>query len=82
MAISLGLSPSGQPALTLVEGGAFVANLGTRAGNGFLQLADKGSVIRVEAGTEKNGDGAVKVYGPMGKCGVALAGISCMIVAR
>lgn len=80
--IAMGISPSGQPALTLGEGGKIVANLGTKNGNGYFALADKGGVLRLEAGTEQNGDGAVKVYGPTGKCGVALAGISCMIVAR
>lgn len=80
--IALGISPSGQPALTLGEAGKIVANLGTKNGNGYLALADSGGILRLEAGTEQNGDGAVKVYGPTGKCGVALAGISCMIVAR
>jgi len=51
-------------------------------GRGNLQLADEASTLRVEAGTEQNGDGAVKVFGPSGKCGVALANIPCMIVAR
>jgi hypothetical protein len=59
-----------------------IIGLGNKGGNGFFVLADKESVARVEAGTETNGDGAVKVFGPTGKCGVALAGISCMIVAR
>lgn len=80
--IAMGISPTGQPALTLGEAGKIVANLGTKNGNGDLALADKGGVLRLEAGTEQNGDGAVKVYGPTGKCGVAIAGISCMIVAR
>jgi hypothetical protein len=59
-----------------------LVKLGETGGNGSLMLADAQSTSRVEAGTEKNGDGAVKVYGPTGKCGVALAGIPCMIVAR
>jgi hypothetical protein len=45
------------------------------------RLLVKGSAD-IEAETEKNGDGAVKVYGPTGKCGVALAGIPCMLVGR
>jgi hypothetical protein len=56
--------------------------LGEKNGNGYLMLGDAQQTMRLEAGTEKNGDGAVKVSGPTGKCGVALAGISCMIVAR
>jgi hypothetical protein len=59
-----------------------LVKLGENGGNGYLILSDAQSTSRVEAGTQKNGNGAVKVYGPTGKCGVALAGIPCMIVAR
>lgn len=59
-----------------------IVGLGNKGGDGYFVLSDHRSVKRVEAGTELNGDGAVKTYGPTGKCGIALAGISCMIVAR
>jgi hypothetical protein len=51
-------------------------------GNGHLVLADAKGISRVEAGTEQNGDGAVRVYGPTGKCIPGIAGIPCMMLAR
>jgi hypothetical protein len=59
-----------------------ILDMGEKSGNGYLVLADAKLTTRVEAGTETNGDGAVKVYGPTGKCGVPVAGIPCMMVAR
>jgi hypothetical protein len=49
---------------------------------GELQLNNAAGDIRVEAGTEKNDDGAVKVTGPRGQCLPQIAGIACMITAR
>jgi hypothetical protein len=49
---------------------------------GRLVLADGADNIRVEAGTEQNGNGAVKVAGPTGKCYPGFVGIPCMIVGH
>jgi hypothetical protein len=49
---------------------------------GKLELADADDNIRVEAGTEVNGNGAVKVAGPTGKCYPGFIGIPCMIVGH
>jgi hypothetical protein len=73
---------SGGMGISIWNDKGLIVDMGERTGNGYLMLADAQLVSRVEAGTEKSGDGAVRVYGPTGKCGVALAGISCMIVAR
>jgi hypothetical protein len=59
-----------------------IADLGILRGNGHLLLADAKGVSRVEAGTEENDDGAVKVYGPTGKCLPSIAGIPCRMVAK
>ena len=41
-----------------------ILDMGEKEGGGYLLLADAQLTSRVEAGTEKNGDRAVKVYGP------------------
>ena len=68
-------------ALTSATGSA-LAQLQVVNGNGNLQLMDSKEDIRVEAGTEENGDGAVKVSGPEGKCYPGLAGLPCIIIAH
>ncbi|HXW51175.1 MAG TPA: hypothetical protein VEJ41_04230, partial [Candidatus Acidoferrales bacterium] len=47
--------------------------------SGKLILADAATSIRVEAGTETNGYGSVKVSGPTGKC---IPAIPCMLVGH
>jgi hypothetical protein len=49
---------------------------------GKLLLTDAELNARVLAGTEKNGDGTVKVSGPKGECYPAFVGLPCMIVAH
>ena len=73
---------AGGMGLAIFNANGEIASLGEKGGNGYLMLADAHLTTRLEAGTQTNGDGAVKVYGPTGKCGVALAGIPCMMVAR
>jgi len=94
----VGVSPDGVPFVKLNDdkntvqldqegvyiwnGQVDIAELGILRGNGHLLLADAKGVSRVEAGTEQNDDGAVKVYGPTGKCLPQIAGIPCMMVSK
>jgi hypothetical protein len=59
-----------------------IASSGNLGGNGFFELSNAETTTRIEAGTEKNDFGSVKVFGPTGNCALALAGFPCMIVGR
>ena len=94
----VGLTPTGEPfvrldvpqtmvlldevGLHIQKGQIEIADLGLMRGNGHLMLADAKGVSRVEAGTERNDDGAVKVYGPTGKCLPQIAGVPCLMVSK
>jgi hypothetical protein len=79
---AIGWGAAGGMQFEVDSANGMAVDLGEKRGNGYLLLADANQVARVEAGTLENGDGAVKAYGPTGKCGVALAGVSCLILAR
>lgn len=81
-ALTEGNSPGVQVVLQLSSQAGPAAQLEVNNETGKLVLSDGANNIRVEAGTEQNGNGAVKVAGPTGKCYPGFVGIPCMIVGH
>ena len=77
-----GLSDETAPSLLLENSGKVTAALQVLKGRGNLQLIDSSGNIRVEAGTEDDGNGAVRVSGVSGKCYAGPAILPCMIVGH
>ncbi|HXW50764.1 MAG TPA: hypothetical protein VEJ41_02135 [Candidatus Acidoferrales bacterium] len=71
-----------EPAIFLNNKKGAAVVLEVEKDTGKLQLTNAAGEIRVEAGTELNDDGAVKVSGPRGQCLPQVGGIACMLTAR